>query len=183
MLLPAHVVLMEMIIDPVCALAFEGAPEAPGLMRQPPRGADQPLIGWPMLRRGLLQGLCVLLLVLAVYGVVVQGQGTEEARGLALVALTVGNLGLVWLNASLGVGWGAVFGKGYRAFWWVAAAAMLALGASFALPGLRHLLGLSEPTWQGLGLAVLLGLLGVALAALVSRVGAASDLRVQEKTA
>jgi Ca2+-transporting ATPase len=183
MLLPAHVVLMEMIIDPVCALAFEGAPAAPGLMQQPPRRADEPLIGWPMLRRGALQGLCVLLLVLAVYGVAVQGPHPEEARGLALVALTVGNLGLVWLNASLGVGWRAVFGKGYRAFWWVSAAASLALALSFALPALRDLLGLSVPSVQGLGAALLMGALGVALAALVSRIGAPGSASGQEKTA
>ena len=37
LLLPAHVVLTEMVIDPVCSLAFEGAPEDPRVMQRPPR--------------------------------------------------------------------------------------------------------------------------------------------------
>lgn len=180
MLLPAHVVLMEMIIDPVCALAFEGAPESPRLMQQRPRRADHPLIGAAMLWRGALQGLCVLVAVLGVYGLTVQQHSAEFARGLALVTLTVGNLGLVWLNASLGVSWGAVFGKGYRVFWLVGVAASGALAASFMMPGLRELLGLAMPSAQGLLEAIALGLGSIAVAALLS---VAADSRRQEKTA
>jgi Ca2+-transporting ATPase len=36
LMLPVHVVLTEMVIDPMCSLAFEGAPEAPDLMDRPP---------------------------------------------------------------------------------------------------------------------------------------------------
>ena len=37
LLLPAHVVLTEMVVDPVCSFAFEAVPERPGLMQRPPR--------------------------------------------------------------------------------------------------------------------------------------------------
>jgi Ca2+-transporting ATPase len=55
-MLPAHVVLTEMVIDPVCSLAFEGAPEDPRVMQGPPRRSDEGIVGWPMLWQGLVQG-------------------------------------------------------------------------------------------------------------------------------
>jgi Ca2+-transporting ATPase len=56
LMLPAHVVLTEMVIDPVCSLAFEGAPEDPRVMQRPPRRSDEGIVGWPMLWQGLVQG-------------------------------------------------------------------------------------------------------------------------------
>ncbi|WP_165456600.1 HAD-IC family P-type ATPase [Aquabacterium lacunae] len=45
MLLPAHIVLTQLVIDPVCTLAFEGAPEHPALMQHPPRDPALGLMG------------------------------------------------------------------------------------------------------------------------------------------
>ena len=162
LMLPAHVVLTEMIIDPVCSLAFEGAPERPGLMQRPPRRGDESLLGWPMFRRALVQGLLLLAACLVVYAHALPGSGTESARGQALVALTVGNLGLVWLNASQGAGWRAVFQSGYTAFWVIAALAAAALTAMFTVPAVSALLRVAAPTAAQLG-----GAIGLAAAAVL----------------
>ncbi|MES2979950.1 MAG: cation-translocating P-type ATPase [Pseudomonadota bacterium] len=173
LMLPAHVVLTEMIIDPICSLAFEGAPEERGIMQRPPRQSDEALVGWAMLSRGLTQGAMVLATSLLTYTAALTEGGTDQARGLALVALTVSNLGLVWLNASLGVGWRSVFGAGYSAFWIVAAVALAALAAGFALPSLRELLHFAVPTAGQLAFAVAMGMAGVVAAGLaLSLVGA-----------
>ncbi|MBE7942575.1 MULTISPECIES: cation-translocating P-type ATPase [Ramlibacter] len=170
LMLPAHVVLTQMVIDPLCSLAFEGAPEAPGLMRRPPRPAGQGLVGWPMLRRGAVQGGLLLLGILALYAFTLHGGGSVAlARTQAMVALTVGNLGLVWLNASQGAGWRAVLGPGYRAFWAVGGLALGAFTLALALPGGRALLGFTLPDAAQLALAVASAVASVLLAALAMR--------------
>eukprot|EP01038_Epipyxis_sp_PR26KG_P019419 gene19419-27509_t len=139
LMLPVHVVLTEMVIDPVCSLAFEGAPEDPRVMQRPPRRADDGLVGWPMLLQGLLQGGSLLVAALAVYVLALQaGRGEDVSRTLAVLGLTVGNLLLVAVNVSAGLGWGALLTPGARNFWWVALAALGALAVSLVVPGARQ---------------------------------------------
>lgn len=153
LMLPAHVVLTELVIDPVCSLAFEGAPEERGAMQRPPRRGHAELVGWPMLLRAAWQGAVVLAAVIAVYAVALRTGSADAARAQAMIALTVGNLGLVWLNATQGLGWRAVFGRAYRAFWVVAAIASAVLAATLAVPGLRALLRFEVPDPGALALS------------------------------
>ena len=50
-LLPVHIVFLELIIDPACSIVFEVEPEEADVMRRPPRDPDRPLLGR---RNGLL---------------------------------------------------------------------------------------------------------------------------------
>ncbi len=145
LLLPAHVVLTEMIIDPVCSLAFEGTPEDPRTMRRPPRRAQDALLGWPMLWRGLGQGAVLLAVTLAAYALALEPLGADVARTLAVVGLTAGNLLLVWVNAGAGLPAGALGWRDFRAFWIVGAIASAVLAAAILLPGPRALLGFGVP--------------------------------------
>ncbi|MCR5867959.1 cation-translocating P-type ATPase [Aquincola sp. J276] len=164
LMLPAHVVLTEMVIDPVCSLAFEGAPEDPRLMQRPPRRGDDGIVGWPMLRQGLAQGACLLAATLGIYLMALgAGRGTDVARTLAVAGLTAGNLLLVAVNLSAGIGWRMLAGRRARAFWGVAAAATVAIGLALAVPGLRRLLHFAVPpvqdlAWSGAAVAAAAGL-------------------------
>jgi Ca2+-transporting ATPase len=163
LLLPAHVVLTEMVIDPVCSLAFEGAPEDPRVMSRPPRPREGSLLGRALLVTGLVQGSCLLAATLAIYVLALQGGRAEDvARTLAVLGLTAGNLLLVAVNASAGLGWRALFAPGTRAFWWVAAAAVTALTLALAVPAARELLRFALPGWADLAAA--LAAVGVAVA-------------------
>jgi P-type Ca2+ transporter type 2C len=175
LMLPAHVVLTEMIIDPVCSLAFEGAPEQRGIMDRAPRRSDSALVGWAMVWRGFLQGGFLLAAALAVYVVALEGDGVESARAQALVALTAGNLALVWLNASHGSGWRSLFGAGYGAFWAVAAAAITMISMAMTFEGPRELLRIALPSATELAFAAAAGCVSVVLAGLLMR--AASGTR------
>ncbi len=170
LMLPAHVVLTEMVIDPVCSLAFEGAPEDPRSMQRPPRRADEGLVGWPLLWQGLLQGGCLLVATLLIYmAALQQGRGEDVARTLAVVGLTAGNLLLVALNVTAGIGWRAILAPGARAFWAVAALAGAALLLAISVPAARDLLHFARPAAADVALA--LGGVGVSigLAALFGR--------------
>ncbi len=64
-LLPVHIVFLELIIDPACSIVFEGQSEEKNLMLRPPRKTTESLFGRKTLILSLLQGLvglgCVVL--------------------------------------------------------------------------------------------------------------------------
>jgi Ca2+-transporting ATPase len=170
LLLPAHVVLTEMVIDPVCSLAFERAPEDPRVMQRPPRSPQEGIVGLAMLWQGLLQGGALLAATLSIYMVGLRiGVEPAAARTLAIVALTAGNLMLVLINAGTGGAWRALFGVGFGAFWWVAGVASGVLALALVWPAARELLHFGLPPWHLLAIALAWVIAVVALAAVASR--------------
>jgi Ca2+-transporting ATPase len=55
-MLPVQIVFLELIIDPICSVAFESQPEEPGLMRLPPRKKDAPFFSGWFFRKSLFFG-------------------------------------------------------------------------------------------------------------------------------
>jgi len=100
-LLPMHIVFLELIIDPACSVVFEAEAEEANVMRRPPRNPEEPLFGKSIILISLLQGLSVLAVVLAVFLAARSlGQGEDGARGLAVVTLILSNLALILTNRS-----------------------------------------------------------------------------------
>ena len=96
LLLPVHIALLHLVIDPACTVVFEALPASPGLMRQPPRPPEAPLFGPATWRRALLQGG-----VMAVLAVVIAGWpqlAAIDRRSLLFTLLLLGGGVLVWLN-------------------------------------------------------------------------------------
>ncbi len=103
LLLPLHVVLFELIIDPACSLVFEAEPGAARLMRVPPRPANTHLIDLPALAKALAVGAVALAFTAAVQWVAHRAGASDDALRLAAVAsVIVGNL--VMLQWFLGRG-------------------------------------------------------------------------------
>lgn len=142
LLFPMHVVLMELAIDPLCALVFEAEPADAKAMRRPPRGRDEPLFGPVQIRRAVLQGLGVLAGVLGLYVWALGDWPETVARGAAFVALIVGNLGLALADSA---GSGRLFARYRRAYWLIAAAIIAVLAAVFSVPALAAVFGVSPP--------------------------------------
>jgi Ca2+-transporting ATPase len=98
LLLPLHIALLHLVIDPAWTVVFEALPAAPGLMRQPPRPPQAPLFGPATWRRALLQGGW---LALAVGGMAfLPGATIAVRRSLVLALLLLGGGGLVWWNGA-----------------------------------------------------------------------------------
>jgi Ca2+-transporting ATPase len=66
-LLPVHIVFLELIIDPVCSVVFEAEREEADIMDRPPRNPKEPLFGRKTILISLLQGLSVLAVTLGVF--------------------------------------------------------------------------------------------------------------------
>jgi Ca2+-transporting ATPase len=163
LLLPPHVVLVEMIIDPMCSVAFENEPAEPDAMRQAPRPLSEPLVGARQLWVGLAQGLALLAACLGVYLFALRGDGAADvARTLAFLALTAGNLMLVRSNASRR---SAFRPAAHRrlAFWAITGVASAVVLACVAIPALRALFGFGLPEATAAVLAIGAGVLGGSL--------------------
>ncbi|MDE2094057.1 MAG: HAD-IC family P-type ATPase [Burkholderiales bacterium] len=143
LLLPLHVVFLELIIDPACSLVFEAEPEPGDCMTQPPRPARVRLIASATVGQALAVGGLGLLGVAAI-------QLAGRALGLpapwlrlgALASVIVANLAMLsWFRAGAA---GALVARPInRTFLWLligicaASAAVLLIGplsAAFGLP-------------------------------------------------
>jgi Ca2+-transporting ATPase len=68
MLLPVHILLLQLIIDPACSIVFEAEQEEADIMRRPPRLPDATLFDRETLVLGFVQGVILLAVLLAIYG-------------------------------------------------------------------------------------------------------------------
>ena len=96
LLLPLHVVLFELIIDPACSLVFEAEPLAPNGMQVPPRRVDERLFSLAAVRRALVVGGVALLAVVASQWLGHMAQLSDEGLRLAALAtIVIGNLAML----------------------------------------------------------------------------------------
>jgi Ca2+-transporting ATPase len=151
-LYPMHVVLLELAIDPICALAFEGEPSEAAAMTRPPRRADEGLFGARQLGAALIQGASILAGTLSLYVWALQNGPEAEARGAAFLALVVGNLALA-LSDSLAPG-GKLFARHRLAYWAIAGVAVLALAMALEAPWLEAIFRMTQPSPPVLVVAV-----------------------------
>ncbi|HWB26780.1 MAG TPA: cation-translocating P-type ATPase [Chitinophagaceae bacterium] len=96
LLMPLHIVFLELIIDPVCSIAFESEKEEQGLMQRPPRSPDERFFGWRKIGYSLLQGALLLCMVITVYIITSrEGHTANETRAIAFSALITSNILLI----------------------------------------------------------------------------------------
>jgi P-type Ca2+ transporter type 2C len=140
MLMPIHVMFLQLIIDPVCSVVFEAEPEGDQAMRRPPRSANASIFGRRLVAVGLLQGFGLLIAVLAVDFVGgAKGLGPDSTRALAFVTLAVGGVGLVFANRSLGYDLRRLLFAKNAALWPIAVATVVILGVILAFEPLRNM--------------------------------------------
>ena len=113
LLLPVHVVLLELIIDPACSLVFEAEPLPEDGMRRPPRAADAPLFSMAAVLRSLAVGGVAFAAVVAVQQLGHWAAWSDDALRLAgLATIVVGNIAMLqWFRAGF-----RGTGRGNRAF-------------------------------------------------------------------
>ena len=100
-LLPVHIVFLELIIDPVCSIAFESEQEESDIMSRKPRHLTDTFFGRKKITQSILQGGLLLLFVLAVYLFTIKEGHTEfETRAISFSALIIGNIFLILSNLS-----------------------------------------------------------------------------------
>jgi magnesium-transporting ATPase (P-type) len=98
-LLPIQILWLEVFIDMLTAVSFEGEAEEPGAMKRPPRPRTKPLLDWTILGRICIAGgfsaVAALILIER------HSPDFEHARWLAYTALVVGQVVRANANRSL----------------------------------------------------------------------------------
>jgi Ca2+-transporting ATPase len=165
-LLPLHVVFLELIIDPASTLVFEREPAAANVMRRPPRAPGKRMLDAATLASGLGLGLLVFLAVAAVYLLGrAQALPTDQLAALSFTCLVAGNIGLIVANRTPARGnWRPAANP---VFWIVTVLAMLFLAIATRVADVGAWFGFAPPpllpTLLALGLPIVL-LQGVGLA-------------------
>ena len=142
-LLPVHIVFLQLIIDPACSIVFEAEPPEPEAMRAPPRSRHSRLFDAPVLQRGLLQGAGLLVLVLLAYVVASRSASHDVARAVAFSVLVLSNLALIQVNRA----WGLRRDRraGNPAFAWIALATCALLALVLTIPAVAALFAFAFP--------------------------------------
>ena len=167
MLYPMHVVFLELIVDPICAMVFEAEPGSSGTMKRRPRDRDEALFGVAQTKVALLQGAGVLVGVCGLY-IWALGQYSEpEARGGAFLALIISNLVLALTDAASSGG--PLFAKHRKIYWTITAGTCAILTLVLTVPPLEALFKVAPPNPQFLALALLVAIISGGWFGLVRR--------------
>lgn len=145
LLLPVHIVFMELIIDPMCSVAFESEPAEKGIMNQPPRAVQARFFGWKNIMSSLAKGVLLLGMVVAVYLFSMKElHSANEARSITFAALILGNIFFIFSSLSNSrTVIGILKEKNFAALG-IAGAAIVVLILVLFMPGLQELFGFSN---------------------------------------
>ena len=162
LLLPVHIVFLELVIDPSCSLVFEAEEPETGVMERPPRDPGQRLFSLKGLGLSLLQGLSVLAACLAVFLVARVNHAPDAARALTFAALVVAIVAIILANRS----WSKTMLGGLTspntALWWVLAGTAFFLALVLFVPPVRAVFHFAPVHPSDLLVSLAAGVAGVA---------------------
>lgn len=136
LLLPVHIVLLELIIDPTCSIVFERQPAEKDIMDRKPRSQKDSLVNPGILMKSIFQGLVIFTVSFGAYVYLLNQAWTiEAARTFTLIILGVSNLFLVYVNQSeTGAAFTGIFRLKDKVVWYVNIGIIIALGLVVYLP-------------------------------------------------
>jgi len=170
MLLPIHIALVEMVIDPACSVVFEAETEERDVMRRPPRRPGEPVLPRGVALWAILEGLAALAAVVLALGLGMWGRLDEPAlRALVFATLVLANIGLILVNRGFGTTLSDAFARPNLSLWLLAGTAVSVLAATLFWAPARNLFAFG--TLNGWALATSLGA-GIALMVLLEAVKA-----------
>ncbi len=140
LLLPVHIVFLELIIDPACSLIFEAEAAEADVMRRPPRRPDERLFSPATMTLALLQGVSALAVCVAVFLLGRRDHAPDAARALTFVTLVEASLVIILVNRSWTRSLVQMLRVPNAAFAWVVSGAAILLAVVVFVPFARELL-------------------------------------------
>lgn len=156
LLMPLHIVFMELIIDPVCSIAFESEKEERGIMEQRPRNANEAFFGKKRIWLSVLEGAILLASVIIVYYISSnRGHSENETRAITFSTLILGNIFLILSSLSKTRSLVAVLREGNKSLLIILSVAMVLLIAVNSIPALRIIFNFDYPGIQHFAPAII----------------------------
>ena len=155
---PIHIALLEMVIDPVCALVFEAEREEDDIMRRRPRDPSQALFSLPMIAWSVFQGgLAFAMLAIVFFVESWSGMPESELRALVFFALITELVALILVNRSFSASLGQALLRRNAALHYISAAIISVTALILFVPSAQTLLKFGSIAWSDMALAVGLG--------------------------
>lgn len=102
LLLPLHVVLLELVIDPTCSIVLERQPAEQDIMERPPRDQNEKLLTVKILFKSAVQGLMIFGASFGTYFAFLNQYPNNAplARTMGITIILLANVLLVQVNTS-----------------------------------------------------------------------------------
>ena len=102
LLLPLHVVLLELIIDPTCSIVLERQPAETDIMDRKPRNPKEKLLNAKIFTKSIIQGLIIFAASFGAYYTTLNANpdNAPVARAMGISIIMISNLFLVQVNSS-----------------------------------------------------------------------------------
>lgn len=156
---PIHIALLEMVIDPVCAMVFEAESEESDTMTRKPRDPASPMFSLPMVVWSIFQGVLAFILLAAVYFAALHLYLPEgQWRGLVFFSLISAILALILVNRSFSASLGRAFSGRNRALVVVLAVVAAVSALILAVAPIRKFLKFDAMQLPGFIAAIGLGI-------------------------
>ncbi len=162
MLTPIHVIFLELIMGPTCAIAFENEPAEPNVLRKPPRTEGANLFSWPELSLSLLQGFLITVGVFVMYHYAIWlGKDEATTRSFVFITMLLANIFLTFANRSFEYTIARTLFYRNRLLWWMVGVSVLVLVTILLVPVARNMFQLGIITAAETGWCLLAALVSV----------------------
>lgn len=131
MLLPIHIALLEMVIDPACSVVFEAETEERDVMRRPPRRPGESVLPRGAALWAAFEGFGALAAVMLALGLGLWLELDETSlRALVFATLVLANIGLILVNRGFGTTLSDALARPNVSLWFLTGAAMSVLAVA-----------------------------------------------------
>lgn len=181
---PIQIALLEMVIDPVCALVFEAEREEKGIMRRPPRDPAERLFSMRLILPSVIYGAIAfaLLCTLQVAGTY-WGFSPERVRALVFFALVGSIMALALVTRSFNASLSGAVWRHNLTLRYVGAAVITGCFSILAFAPLRDLLGFAPLALADLPFLLLIPLTILLLCEIVKGYGRRGSCPEEDKRA
>jgi len=139
LLLPMHIVFLELIIDPSCTLIFEAEDAESNVMKRPPRSSTERLFSLGTIGAAVMQGLSVLAVCVGVFMLARTDHTADAARALTFTSLVVSFVVIILVNRSWTRSAFTMLRVPNPAMRWVVTGAFVFLAAVLVIPFAQRL--------------------------------------------
>lgn len=145
MLLPIHIALLEMVIDPACSVVFEAEAEERDVMRRPPRQPGESVLPRSIALWAALEGFAALAVVmLTLFAGLWLGFDEPDLRALVFATLVLANIGLILVNRGFGITASDALARPNSSLWFLVGITVMILATALFWPPARNLFAFGE---------------------------------------
>jgi Ca2+-transporting ATPase len=160
-LLPIHLVWLELIVHPVSAIVFQAEPASADIMNRPPRDPAAPLLPRAAVTRSAISGAVLAVTSFAMYWWHWQSLGEAQARAISLIVLLAGYQTLIFAERLALPALAVERIPRTLVFWTVWAASAVSLLLILYIPAAAQMFRVEHPPGVHVSAAILSGVLTV----------------------